>query len=201
MNVKFWIPIILFLLIIALIVEVVPYPLAEAFIFLFVLLFLPYSIYKRRRYSKGEILFLLSQSRGWRILGTIISIIFPLIALFFLIVGIKSIYKGSVRSLYEWLMLLGAIVLFGSVPFLNTGKLILLNNALVAPGIAISWQKIRDWKWFETRNKRVYALVIYINLLGIKIPFTIRGFSPDINTRKEMDKIFGEKIGMTLPKK
>ena len=106
MNMKFWILIVLVLLIITLIVKVVPYPFAEAFIFLFVLIFIPYSIYKCRRYSKGRILIQLSQNRGWRILSTMLSLIFPLFALFFLVVGVKSIYRGFVPSLYEGLMLL-----------------------------------------------------------------------------------------------
>ncbi len=201
MDKKFWILVALFILIIALIINLVPYPYSDTLIIMFVLIFIPYSIYKRRRYSKGEILFQLAQNMGRRIFGTIVSIIFPLIALFFVMVGIKSIDRGFVPSLYQGLMLLSAIVLFGSVPFLNKRKLILSNNALVTPGMAIRWRKIRDWKWYEDRNKKVYALVIYFNLFGIRIPFTIRGFAFDINARKEIDKIFEEKISMILPLK
>lgn len=201
MNRKVWILVglfILIILIIALIIDLVPDPYATSFIFVFILIFIPYSIYKRRRYSKGEILFQLAQNWAWRICGTIASIIFSLGALFFVIVGIKSIYRGFVPSLYEGLMLLAAIVLFGSVPFLTTTKITLLNNVLVTPGWTISWRKIRHWKWLEDRDKKAYALVIYFNLFGIRIPFTIRGFVFDINARQEIDKIFREKIIMKL---
>ncbi len=201
MNRKVWILVVLFILIIALIIALVPDPYATSLIFVFILIFIPYSIYKRRRYSKGEILFQLAQNWVWRIYGTIISIVFSLVALFFAIVGIKSIYRGFVPSLYEVLMLLAAIVLFGSVPFLTTTKITLLNNVLVTPGLTIRWRKIRDWKWLEDRNKKPYALVIYYNLFGIRIPFTIRGFLFDINARQRIDKIFEEKISMTLPPK
>ncbi len=199
MNTKTWILVVLFILIIALIIDLVPDPYAASFIFVFVLIFIPYSIYKRRRYSKGEILFQLAQNWAWRICGTFASIIFSLGALFFVIVGIKSIYRGFVPSLYEGLILLAPIVLCGSVPFLTTTKITLLNNALVTPGLAISWRKIRDWKWLEDRDKKAYALVIYFNLFGIRIPHTIRGFVFDINARQEIDKIFEEKISMILP--
>jgi hypothetical protein len=204
MNRKVWILVglsILIILIIALIIDLVPDPYATGFIFVFILIFIPYSIYKRRRYSKGEILFQLAQNWAWRIYGTIASIICSLVALFFVIVGIKAIYRGFVPSLYEGLMLLAPIVLFGSVPFLTTTKITLLNNALVTPSLAISWRKIRDWKWLEDRGKKAYALVIYFNLFGIRIPFTIRGFVFDINARQEINKIFREKISITLPLK
>ncbi len=204
MNRKVWMLVVLFILIIlivALIIDLVPHPYATSFIFVFVLVFIPYSIYKRRRYSKGEILFQLAQNWAWRIYGTIASIICSLVALFFAIVGIKSIYRGFVPSLYLGLMLLCAIVLFGSVPFLCTQRLILLNNALVTPNLAISWRKIQDWKWLEDRDKKPYALVIYFNLFGIRIPCTIRGFVFDIKARQEIDRIFEEKISIKLPLK
>ena len=67
--------------------------------------------------------------------------------------------------------------------------------------MTIRWRKIRDWKWLEDRHKKAYALVIYFNLFGIRIPFTIRGFTFDINAKKEIDKICEEKITMTLPLK
>lgn len=204
MNRKVWILVVLFILIvliIALIIDLVPDPYATSFIFVFILIFIPYSIYKRRLYSKGEILFQLAQNWAWRICGTIVSIIFSLGALFFVIVSIKSIYRGFVPSLYEGLMLLAAIVLFGSVPFLTTTRITLLNNALVTPGMTISWRKIRDWKWLEDRDKKAYALVIYFNLFGIRIPFTIRGFVFDNNARQEIDRIFEEKISMKYPLK
>jgi hypothetical protein len=201
MNSKAWIPVALFILATPLILNLLPYPYSDSVIFVFILIFIPYSIYRRGHYSKGEILFQLAQDRGPRILGGIISIVFFLFALFFVMVGIKSFHKGFAPSLYQRLMLLGAIVLFGSAPFFSTGKLLLLEDALVGPGMAIRWRNIRDWKWIEVRNKNVYGLMIYFNLFGIRIPFMVRGFSPDINTRKEMDKIFEEKIRAILPVK
>ena len=204
MNRKVWMLVVLFILIILIIVlilDLVPDPYEKSLIFAFILIFIPYSIYKRRRYSKGDILFQLAQNWAWRIYGTIASIIFSLGALFFVIVGIKFIYRGFVPSLYEGLMLLAPIVLFGSVPFLTTTKITLLNNVLVTPGWTISWRKIRDWKWLEDRDKKAYALVIYFNLFGIRIPFTIRGFVFDIKARQEIDRIFEEKISKKLPLK
>ena len=70
MNTKVWVLVVLFILIIliiALIIDLVPHPYPESFILVFVLIFIPYSIYKRRRYSKGEILFQLAQNSGRRI--------------------------------------------------------------------------------------------------------------------------------------
>jgi hypothetical protein len=197
MNAKIWIPVGLLALTLPLIMNLLPYPYADSLIFVFILISIPYSLYKRWHYPQEEVLFQLAQDRGPRMVGTIISILFSLFALFFVMVGITSFSRGFSPSLYQRLMLLAAIVLFGSAPFFSTGKLVLLNHALVAPGIVMSWRKIRNWKWFEVRNKNVYALVIYFNLFGIRIPFMIRGFSPDINARKEIDRIFEEKTGMT----
>ena len=204
MNRKVWILVVLFILIILIIgfiIDLVPDPYNTSLIFVFVLIFVPYLIYRRRRYSKGEILFQLAQDWAWRIYGIIASVIGSLVALFFVIVGIRSMSRGFVPSLYEGLMLLAAIVLFGSMPFLRTAKMTLFNNALVTPGMTIRWRKIRDWKWLEDRNRKAYALVIYFNLFGFRIPFTIRGFIFDINARQEIDKIFREKISMKLPLK
>jgi hypothetical protein len=205
MNRKVWMLVVLFILIIPLIIvlilDLVPDPYEKSLIFAFILIFIPYLIYKRRRYSKGDILFQLAQNWPWRVYGTIVSIIFSLGALFFIIVGIKFIYRGFVPSLYEGLMILAPIVLFGSVPFLTTTKITLLNNVLVTPGWTISWRKIRDWKWLEDRDKKAHALVIYFNLFGIQIPFTIRGFVFDIKARQEIDRIFEEKISKKLPLK
>jgi hypothetical protein len=205
MNRKVWMLVVLFILIIPLIIvlilDLVPDPYEKSLIFAFILIFIPYLIYKRRRYSKGDILFQLAQNWPWRVYGTIVSIIFSLGALFFIIVGIKFIYRGFVPSLYEGLMILAPIVLFGSVPFLTTTKITLLNNVLVTPGWTISWRKIRGWKWLEDGDKKAHALVIYFNLFGIRIPFTIRGFVFDIKARQEIDRIFEEKISKKLPLK
>lgn len=153
-----------------------------------------YLIYRRRDILKGKLLLGLRMGKGWYVYGTILSIIFAIIALFFIIVAIRLIWKGSDLGVLGWLLVLSAIIFFGSMPILFLSKFTVTERGIVAGGWLYRWHRIKDFEWISRGNK-IFALVIFVKYFGLKIPITIREFPFDSdNTRKKIERIFEKNI-------
>jgi hypothetical protein len=131
--------------------------------------------------------------KGWFIYASIISIIFALIALFFIIVAIRLIWKGSDFGVLGWLLVSSSIIFFGSMPMFLVSKLTFTNRGVVAGSWVFRWHKIKNFEWISQGNK-VFALIIFAKYFGLKVPITIREFAFDSDTREKIERIFGENI-------
>lgn len=160
-----------------------------------VMFFYPiYSFYPQRNISKGKLLFTLRQGRSWMALSIISKIILSLISLFFIIVAIRFVWKGVNVGIVGWLFQISAIIFFGSAAVIGKTKLIFTEKGITAHDMGIRWDRIKGHRWAFTKGDKIYALVIYLQYFGFKIPITIRGVHPDFDIREKIDRIFEEKI-------
>jgi len=152
-----------------------------------------YLIYRRRDILKGKPLLGLRMGKGWYVYGTILSIIFAIITLFFFIVAIRLIWKGFDLGVIGWLLVLSAIIFFGSMPIFLVSKLTFTDRGMVAGAYAYRWHRIKNFEWIS-RSNNIFALIIFVKYFCLKVPITIREFPSDSDTRGKIERVFGEKI-------
>jgi hypothetical protein len=150
-----------------------------------------YLMYRRRDILKGKLLLSLRMGKGWFIYSFIISIIFALIALLFIIVAARLIQKGSEVEVLGWLLISSSIIFSGSIPIFLVSKLTFTEKGVAAGSWFFRWHRIKDFEW-AFRNNKVFALIIFVNYFGLKVPITIRQFPFDSETREKIERIFGE---------
>jgi hypothetical protein len=152
-----------------------------------------YLLYQRRIISKGKLLLSLRAEKSWFIYSIFLKILFILITLFFIVVAIRLAWRGADFGVLGWLLVLGTILFFGSIPIMSGHRLIFTERGIIAIGGAYSWHRIKNYEW-ASYHEKIFALVIFVKYFGLEIPITIRGFYPDPETRERIEKILKEYI-------
>ncbi|MBI5674497.1 MAG: hypothetical protein HZC48_01550 [Nitrospirae bacterium] len=152
------------------------------------------SNYRRYLIGKSKTLFTLRHNKFWTRDSAFFAIFIGIPAVFFIIVGIATIVKGTELPLYGWLSILSSIVFFGNLSFNSSpfrAKTIFTENGIISAYGNYYWRSIKGYEW-GTDFKQNYILRIVTK--NINIYFTIRGLTANAEDKEVISQIFDGKL-------
>ena len=158
------------------------------------------SIYRRRTILGGRVVYTSGRDWRWQVGMTIISIIFAIPAIFFLVVLIASAFKGIELDLGSLFIACTAIIFFGNLannfsPWRS--RTIMTDRGVIYPLYATggwSWSRINNFEWSKEAEKKSFQLTIEVTYFGfLNRPIPLRGHF-DSEAKQNVDNLLKRMI-------